>query len=322
MLDEKTIIYILGTGRNGSTLLDITLGNSAAIQSCGEIFNLLNAFRTDKLCSCGKTASQCLFWSSIKENLYSKYTEKELIQNAKLVRKLERKIFSPIFFWLYKKFRKKKYVLYLSFIEVLYSSILKKSGSLAIVDSSKNPLRASAIKEIFGNKVYFIHLLRDGRGQLWSWMKTGIMPPGNIPIKKKNVNSKGDVPKFKWWTPWYYSFSWVFYNLLSSLFVSSLDQNRWMRITYEEFVANPIDIVEKVERLANINLTDLKFKMIEKKPFLVGHLLAGNRIRLKKEIYLREIDEEWKRKLFPSYKRIFWFVAGWLSKNYGFKYEG
>jgi hypothetical protein len=50
----------------------------------------------------------------------------------------------------------------------------------------------------------------------------------------------------------------------------------------------------------------------------VGHAVAGNRLRMAGAIRLKP-DMEWAHKLSPRDKRIFWLLAGWLAKQYGYR---
>ena len=58
------IIYIVGSGHCGSTLLDIILDSHSKIFGIGELEN----FNKESLCACGKELSKCSFWNDILKN--------------------------------------------------------------------------------------------------------------------------------------------------------------------------------------------------------------------------------------------------------------
>ena len=67
---SPTILYVMGFGRSGSTMLDIALDNHAEIQGLGELQNVPRvAWRGDALCSCGVPGRECDFWQDIRERL-------------------------------------------------------------------------------------------------------------------------------------------------------------------------------------------------------------------------------------------------------------
>ena len=67
-VDEAQIrvLYIMGAGHSGSTVLDIILGNHPDILSVGELSNFVRRRAINgKYCACGKPANTCQFWSNI-----------------------------------------------------------------------------------------------------------------------------------------------------------------------------------------------------------------------------------------------------------------
>lgn len=66
----RKVIFIAGTGRSGSTLLDLMLGNGPGCFSAGEMYALFWPRRPHHLlssgCICGDP--ECNFWSSLRED--------------------------------------------------------------------------------------------------------------------------------------------------------------------------------------------------------------------------------------------------------------
>ncbi len=307
------IVFIIGTGRNGSTILDIMLGNAKTFQSCGEVYNAFYVLGKNKNCACSRTVTKCSFWGNIFVNFFELNQENSADEIAKLHRIFERKLYSPLLFYFHKLLNTKSFKRYLRSLEFFYKQIEKLSDKQVIIDSSKNPLRGAALLEIFKNEVYFIHLVRDGRGQLMSWFRSGIIPPLNIAIKK------GGTGKIRWWASSLYSLSWIFYNLLSSWVIKGSSKG-YLLIRYQDFVNDPARYFSQIGVFTGEDISDLQLLLNDRSLFKIDHLIAGNRIRFQKNLILKAPDEKWKTQLNKSHKRIFWILAGWLAKKYGYKF--
>ena len=58
-------LYIAGRGHSGSTILDILLGNSGAIESVGELVSDIGK-ETGGQCSCGLAINDCPYWQAVR----------------------------------------------------------------------------------------------------------------------------------------------------------------------------------------------------------------------------------------------------------------
>jgi len=58
------IVYIMGRGHSGSTVLDLLLGNSPDIESVGELVSGMG--RYDEQCSCGSPFGNCMYWQAVR----------------------------------------------------------------------------------------------------------------------------------------------------------------------------------------------------------------------------------------------------------------
>ena len=318
-MGDVKFIYILGTGRSGSTLIDILLGNSKKLNSLGEIYHTFSCWIKDKECSCGQVCSECVFWSKVKKQFLKEYSESDLENLKKIQNKYERSIFAPLLIFLNNIYPTENFKIYQKQIQLLFTSISANSSEPIFIDSSKNPFRAYMLLHIFKENIYIVHLVRDGRGALWSWIKSGTIPPFGVTIQK----GKNEVPEnsgqYYWWTPWMYSISWLVYNIFSSGVTFMAGPQKAIRIQYEDILRHPADSLKRLENLIKEDLSDLAERLKNKLPLKPGHLIAGNRLRHLKEIHLKQPDEEWRTKLFKKYNNIFWMLSGWLLKRYGYK---
>lgn len=317
---ELKIIYVIGTGRNGSTLLDVVLGNSQNIQSAGELYNAVSVWKKNKLCSCGVEVSNCDFWSRVRKRLEEALDTLDLEKMSGILRRFERGSMSLLSLELHKIARPDSFAQYTRFLKELYTAASNVSGKPILVDSSKNPFRGYGLLNVFGGNVYFVHLVRDGRGQMWSWMKTGIIPPFGIHIKKKKVGEDKAADGYYWWTPWLYTVAWLAYSLLSSFVIWKAGQKKSIRIQYEDFLKDPSDHIRRIGELVKEDLSDLDQLVSRKEPLRIDHLIAGNRLRMNKQLSIKLPDEEWRTRLHVKYKKVFWLIGGWLARSYGYRF--
>ena len=63
-----TVLYLMGMGRSGSTLLDILVGSHPDAVGTGELASLVGAgWSHAERCACGLPASECPFWSVVRD---------------------------------------------------------------------------------------------------------------------------------------------------------------------------------------------------------------------------------------------------------------
>lgn len=308
------VLYVLGFGRSGSTILDIVLGNHPGIESVGEVANLPYSgwvggeVTRSPYCSCGRRVPECPFWTDVRREWSERIGEQHdpgdyrALQDAferyrRLPRLfLERLRASPEY---------RKYVLY---NRALFESIRAVSGKEVVVDSSKNPLRAFALSATPGLELRAVHLVRDGRGVVSSRRKAF--------RKDERAGLPREIQAHPVWST---AALWVALNLLSELLSRRLKPGRAARVRYEDFVEEPRPALEKVGRTVGLDLSGLAEKIASGDAFEVGHNIGGNRVRMTESIRLRPNAGEWRGTLSPREETLTWLLAGWLVRRYGYR---
>ena len=78
------VIYIMGTARSGTTVLEILLSHGENAFGAGEITSLIHdGFIENKMCSCENDFSNCTVWSNVSKTLSlsnEQLTQWELLQ--------------------------------------------------------------------------------------------------------------------------------------------------------------------------------------------------------------------------------------------------
>ncbi len=232
------LIYIVGHERSGSTLLDILLGSHPEIVSVGELCTFYRyGDIKEKRCSCGEKVVDCSFWNDVKKNFIKRMGKDDFVKQIKSQDYLEKKHNVPRLFL--SLLLGKKLKQYLNIVSSLYESIAAVSGEQIIVDSSKSRLRAYWMSGLSRRKkvdIYIIHLIRDGRGVIWSHKKL------YKNLRKKGINKLGFIVKE---STWFVTLRWLRVNILSKSTSRKYKSDRAIYMRYEDLVQNPIKEIER-----------------------------------------------------------------------------
>ena len=299
------VVYIMGLWRSGSTLLDIVLGNHQSIESVGELRNLpIVGWNDEGLCACGVTARNCEYWERVR----IRWTEKIGADRAKrlvdLQDRFERSRSLPRLLrehlWSSPAFRE-----YGQMICALYETINEVSGKEVIVDSTKYPARAYALLQLPGVDPYLVHLVRDGRAIIWSCRRKP-----NTDLKGRAIHVDPATVARRT------TLQWVQVNLICDLLLR-LPSSRGVRVRYEDLVTTPSEVLGPIGRMLHLDTARLERDLASGREMKVGHTIAGNRMRMSGPVRLRP-DLEWVEKLPAEDHRVFWRLAGWLARRYGY----
>jgi len=304
--EKIPLLYIIGAGRSGSTVLDTVLGNHPDILSCGELINLpKSAWINNEYCACGCPGRECPFWSEVRRE-WQRTTESTVRELLQLQEKFERTKTWGLPVRRKHDTRSTEFQRYREMWVSLCRAAQKISGKSVILDSSKTPTRAFYLTQIPEIDLHLIHLVRDGRGVCYSLTK---------PYAKDTKS--GIQAEIRPRSAIRTAFFWVFRNWQSEKVRSLLGQDLSIRIRYEDFMSTPADTMKQIEKLSHIDLTRITAKLAAEEPFDVGHTIAGNRVRMSGAIKLRA-DQKWQRRLSRKKRLVFELVAKSGLKKYGY----
>lgn len=160
---EVKVVFIVGFTRSGSTLLEHLLSISPGTVAVGEMAYLWDPkVRKTSYCGCGLKLDHCAFWSKVLTNDFEKQRSPETAQ-----------------FWQFfgdlvgngGRFGDAEYRRFLNRIESTYAAISDQTRASVIIDSSKRPIFALAAARLPNVRLTMIHLVRDSRGCVSSWIK-------------------------------------------------------------------------------------------------------------------------------------------------------
>ncbi len=307
------VIYICGSGRSGSTILDVLLAGHKNISGLGEVHRL-SIEPNKKQCGCGLTKNKCLFWRPIINQLQlDSYGEEDINNwNDKLPTtqvKNRFKIgpwFVPdltdlIVLLSTPKLFKSVSKLFNFFSSLTYDSI-KNSWTLFdtvnklqstpyIVDSSKNALRGKLLYLLRPGDVYFIHIIRDGRA---------------IASSAKKRGEKSILPSI---------YNWVSSNKNVERILLLVPRKQKILIGYEHLCKEPEKTMSTIFDFIGLQKGDWSVEeALMNYPY---HQIPGNPL-LANRINGIRFDESWKNNLTNEELSDFERVAGEINKRYGF----
>ncbi len=257
----KQILYILGGGRSGSTLLDIMLGNAEGVFSCGELrrFALHGGISRTK----EQIAESVQFWTKISRELEKKLHGQPAENWNELCRGIEyhTAFVAP---W---RLRPDKMKSYERYVNALTDLVFEESGARWLVDSSKYPGRLLALLKVSRYPVSVIYLTRHPVGVVHSFERKDVEQPGKG-LLAANL---------------YYAVN----GFLCSTAFHRVPAKRRLKIRYEELIREPEQTLSSIEKKLGVNLKTPISIAVRRKSYRVGHLVDGNRVRLKNEIRLQ-----------------------------------
>jgi len=280
----------MGAGRSGTTLLDIILGNSEDIFSCGELVR----FPTLRGIPHGskKNDFKYTFWSKIEKKFFSKFpkiiTYDDLLTLSMKI-EFHRSFLINFFGFLPSKHLK----MYKVYINNLFSSIFEEIDENIIIDSSKYPSRALALSRYLDYELYCIYLIRNPAHVVNAFQKKDIEQPS------KNYFSA--------------NIYYFIINLYSTFVKFIIYKRNFVMIKYDDLVDNPMECLKKIESTFKIHLSKSKKLIENNKELNVGLLFDGNRIRQSKTINLKR--KAYKKtsgikNLLPIIINFFWWKEG------------
>ena len=277
------ILYIAGSGRSGSTLLEKILGSIDGINAMGEVsFIWDRGFNKNLLCGCGKRFLECDTWREIRLNAFDGEDKIDIDWLSEETQFIERYRRLPLFLFSHYFSRFKKSIeLCCGFFLKIYLGASKTYKSKVLIDSSKR-LHGYVLENIPEIKLYVLHLVRDARATAYSWAR-----------KKEYQKDKEKVIYFPRFNAFFASILWCFDNLSAEIL--GIHSKRYMRVRYEDLVSDPKGIVNRILSFVEepqLSLPQFKGSIVH----LTGqHSVAGNPVRFKQGEIMIERSSEWEK---------------------------
>jgi hypothetical protein len=303
------VLYIGGCTRSGSTLVDRMIGQIPGFLSTGE-FGLLttHSLVENRLCGCGARFSDCAFWRAVGDRAFGGWDRPEVAELIDLHPRLtrHRQLALLLLPALWPPFAR-DLERYRSLLGRLYDALHTVSGAEVIVDSTKAPAYAFALRGVPGIDLRIVHLVRDSRGTAYSSTKRQIM--------------KDSVDRVVWkhrYPPLLITLRWIVYHLLFDGL--RLLDGRQMVVRYEDVIGSSRETLARIAGFAGRPADEraLAFATPPSVHLGIDHTAVGNDMRFKHgDIVLRE-DDEWRRSLGRWSRRVVTGVSWPLLRRWGY----
>ncbi len=307
MPEEKVkVLYIAGFGRSGSTILGNILEEVEGFFHGGELnFIWEHNLMENRLCGCGAPFDECEVWFSVFERAFGGMERADAREMIRLQALGARTRHVPLM--LSSRGRRaltSRLGKYTARLERLYRAIGASTGSRVVVDSSKMPSYGYALGMVPGIELYVVHLIRDPRAAAYSWLKE----PRPDADERSYMNRVNTVKSSLLWDVWN----------VSSEALWRGSPERYMRLRYEDFVAEPKKSVESILSMLGENAGRLPFVGEREVELGAGHTVAGNPNRFRSGPVRLRPDEEWASRMRPRDRRLVTLLTLPLLARYGY----
>jgi hypothetical protein len=251
------ILYIMGTGRSGTTILEVLLANNPGFTGVGEVHRIVrHGFLEDRVCACGKQARQCEVWSRVLRD--SGWSDADLPGLARDFEKLESHLRFPL---VWAGAPASELARYDAANEALFTHAAAARQSFLVVDSSKYASRALLLARRFPDRVKVLCITRSAAGLIAAFQK------------RNHVEQRPKPPLA--------AAAYYFYVLLCMRLVRARLRERCLALRFEDLNRDPLTELRRIESWLGLSLAESKARLANGEAFEVGHIVTGNRLRMK-----------------------------------------
>lgn len=255
-LSRPKVVYVMGSGRSGSTILGVVLGNCEGVFYAGELDNWLARAGEPLLGGTERTR----VWGAVRErvtgasDLFGRDCQRLLERSSASLRPHR---------W---RQRRRLRTRYRPVTESLYRAIAGVAGATHVVDTAHFPLRARELQSVAGIDLYLVYLIRDPQAVVASF---------NLHI------DRGDVAERRLRTLVTNANLWLTH-LLSLLVFLRQPRERRMLLRHESLLADPEGVLRDL--LARV---DCQAELPDLGSLSTGFPLNGNRFIGSERVALR-----------------------------------
>jgi Sulfotransferase family len=314
-------VYVAGSGRSGSTLLERMLGVQTSCVNVGEVLELFRKVAVGgERCGCGEPFSRCPFWSEVGNRAFGGWSPERMREVAALQRRVGRQRHVPRLLASSRRasgddggeFARDLRALGSAYA-LLYAAIAEVAPARVVVDASKWPGHGLALARSGAVDLRVIHLVRDARGVAYSWAKSGVVRPqanGSAPgggADTMATHGAGGT-----------AIRWSAFQLECDLLTAMVPRST--RVRYEDLVRHPRRTVETALRTLGLDtiVGDVRHIRADEVDLPASHGLAGNPSRFTTgQVRLRP-DEEWRDAMPAGARRLVTALASPVLLTHGY----
>ena len=295
------VLFIGGSGRSGTTLLERLLGQVPGVTAAGELVHLWQrGVLDDELCGCGQAFSACPFWTEVGKRGYGGWDRlnTDWVISTRWAVDRTRRVPSLAAPWLALPGYRRRMRAWARHLRQLYAAIAEAGSdrpARLVVDSSKHLSYAALLRHV-GVDLRVVLVIRDPRAVAFSWAKVAVRP--EVADSQEYMPRFGVLKSSAIWVV-----NTVGYGLLRLLRVPV------QVVRYEDLVADPATQLAALLSFAGLGVAA---------PMIVDgvvclepdHTAAGNPMRFRTGDLTLRLDTEWQTAM-PRTRRLVATALTW-----------
>jgi sulfotransferase family protein len=315
-VERVRVVFIGGSPRTGSTLVERLLGALPGVCNVGEVVHLWErGLLRGERCGCGVPLPECPFWGQVGEVAFGGWDSFDVTEFLALKRSVDRNRFIPRLLADGDSARqfiggatRRDAAEYAAVYARLYRAIRQVSGCAVTVDASKHASLAFCLRTEAGIDLRVIHLIRDPRAVAYSWTRRVRRPEAAEAVAASNKYMATFSPARS-------ALRWNILNLGFHLLAARGTPVQLIR--YEDFVAAPVPRMRELAEFAAVE-PDLSFMTDTGADLGPTHTAGGNPMRFSAGRIEFRRDDAWRSRLRPDARALVATLTFPLLARYGY----
>jgi hypothetical protein len=292
------LLYVLSSGRSGSTLLELLLSTHPDVTTVGELHALGHVLDSaEQRCGCGSPMRACPVWSTVAAGhvVERAPVSVSLLREAPGVGRVIRAR------WLTEVLRGWRGPMAVRFADRTVEATADVLGAVAVagvaqprwwVDASKDPYRFHLLATGSWRPLVALHVVRDPRGFVHAMAGTSLRRTVRMALR------------------------WDVQQLLFARVATEVPRPARLRVRYEDLATSPADVLRRLA--AALEVDPSRFapeRLREQRP----HAVAGNAMRFDDRPVT--LDERWKRSSPWWQRQMVWLLCGPQARGLGYRWR-
>jgi Sulfotransferase family len=310
-VEPVRVVFIGGSGRTGSTLVERLLGALPGVCDVGEVALMWErGLIRGERCGCGVPLPQCPFWREVGEVAFGGWGSFDVPEFLALKRSVDRNRFIPRLMAGGDSARllNRGAMEYAAVYARLYRAVQQVSGCSVTVDASKHASLAFCLRTEPGIDLRVLHLVRDPRAVAYSWTRR---------VRRPEAEGAADAsPRYiPTLSPARSAMRWNVQNLGFHLLAARGTPTRLMR--YEDFIVAPAAEMRELAEFAGVE-PELSFMTDTGADLGLTHTAGGNPMRFSAGRVEFRRDDVWHSRLRPDARALVATLTFPLLARYGY----